>query len=586
MPHSKKQKHSAKHPQKGSSKTSRERDQMFDYYKFFTDVLQLQDGHSFPERDYWTRTFLFLQNKHTSSDQARRQSNQEKHVRVFLSRRYLWIDDNDLCPGATIVDKQKCRELLRAIVNKTASIVESMTRMSCVTRRRFPGHCPSNEARLKKFPEKFQPQLLSFEKTHKMDTAYSQVLCSEAILYLEGFLVTCLSIPTLRPFLLPLAESKVVHVVSKMLDNLLGLDSLESTIPDINAAQTSAETISERLTAMEAIEICTMVLAAFVTDITAYADSNLHDVCEVTQHLSTIETRTKEFAETFREMVGTGPKRRVLDTAVNSYFLKFKAGPVLYYLLYNDRHEEDASVPWGNLQDDMEFQKFLKNPVTFCDCSETSAELICQKCLSQLQAVLESFLDRFAVINQMLNDTRNIFEEMLRYLQRSTRTDCSEHDVCVSFQYYMEGIRISTNRRLTDFLLSHLLRMARLTSNFTRNIESPDTGEHCMEMLAMSIYRFHTTDKVTSNVFRENARRRAASILLRNTLLKAVEDDLLLLKTLERCIQHESVVVGQRLAREEKNAEAEDTEDMPESLSVDAIVAQLMDEILSAIELS
>ena len=586
MPHSKKQKHSAKHRQKGSSKTSMERDQTFDYYKFFTDVLQLQDGHSFPERDYWTRTFLFLQNKHTSSDQARRQSNQEKYVRGFLSRRYLWIDDNDLFPGANMVDIQQCRELLRASGNKTASLAESMSVMSRVIRRRFVAYCPSNEARFEMFPEKIKPHLLSFEKTHKMDTAFSHMLCFEAIQFLEGFLVTCLSIPSLRPFLLPLAESKVVHVVSKMLDNLLGLDSLGSTIPEINPAQTSAETVSERLTAMETIEICTMVLAAFVTDITAYADSHLHDVCEVTQHLSTIEARTKEFAKTFREMVGTGPKRHVMDVTFKYYLLKFEAGPVVCNLLYNDRHGDGASGPWGNLQDDTEFQTFLQNSVTICDCSETSVELTCQKCLSQLQAVLESFLDRFAVYDQMLKDTRNVFEEMLRCLQRSTRTDYSEHDVCVSYQYYMEFIRKTTNCRLTDFLLSHLLRMARLTSNFTRNIELPDAANHCMEMLCMSLYRFYASTQVTINTFRENARRRAASKLLRNTLLKAVEDDILLLKTLKGYIRHLSVVVGQRLVREKKTAEGEDTEDRAESQSLVAIIAQLMDEILSATEWS
>ena len=586
MPHSKKQKHSAKHRQKGSSKTSRERDQTFDYYKFFTDVLQLQDGHSFPERDYWTRTFLSLQNKHTSSDRASRHSSQENHVCEYLMCRYLWLDaGSNLCPGANIVDIQQCRDLLRASGTRMARLVKWMREKSCVTRRQFASRCPSKTARLEKFPEEIKPHLLSFETTHKVDAAISHMLCSDAILFLEGFLVTCLSIPTLRPLFLPLAESKVVHVVSKMLDNLLGLDSLESTIPEINPAETSAETISERLTVMETIEICTMVLAAFVSDSTADADLHLYyDISEVSQHLVNIEIRTKEFAKIFLEMVGTGPKRHAMDTTVKRFFLEFKAGPVLTSLLYYTRPRENAAGQWGNLQDDTEFQKFLQNSVTFCDCSETSAELTCQKCLSQLQAVLESFLDRFAVYDQMLNDTRNIFEEMLRCVQRNTRTDCSEYEVYKSYHTYMLLTRMSTSRRFTDFLLSHLLRMARLTSNFTRNIESPNAAKHCMEMLCMSLYRFHAATEITNNAFREYDRMRAASTFLRSPLLKAVEDDILLLKTLERYIRHERVVVGQRLAKEERNAEAEDTVHRPESPSLDRIIAQLMDEIQSVIE--
>ena len=585
MPHSKKQKHSAKKRQKTPSRISRERRQTFDYYKFFTVVLQLQDGHSFPERDDWTRTFLSLQNKHTSSDQASRHSNQENHVREYLMCRYFWLDaGSDLCPGANIVGIQQCRNLLRASGRRLAQLVEWMSMKLCVTRRQFGSHCPSNGARLEKFPEEIKPHLLSFETTHKVDAAISHMLCSDAILFLEGFLVTCLSIPTLRPLFLPLAESKVVHVVSKILDNLLGLDSLERTIPEINPADTSAETVSERLTAMETIEICTMVLAAFVSDSTADADSHLYDVSESSQHLVNIETRTKEFAKMFREMVGTGPKRYAMDTTVKRNFFELKAGPVLSSLLYYTRPGENAAGQWGNLQDDTEFQKFLQNSVTFCDCSETSAELTCQKCLSRLQAVLESFLDRFAVINQMLNDTRNIFEEILSCVQRNTRTDCSEQDVYRSYHEYMLLIRISTNRRLTDFLLSHLLRMARLTSNFTKNIESPNAAKHCMEMLCMSLYRFHAATEIMTNSYREYDRMRAASTFLRNTLLKAVEDDILLLKTLQRYIRDERVVVGQRLARKERKAEAEDTEDRPESPSLDTIIAQLMDEIESVIE--
>ena len=156
-----------------------------------------------------------------------------KATRKATFVRSLCVVTFGLTPVVICVLERQCSDVLRANGIKTAQLVEWMNMTSRGIRRRFGSHCPSNGAGLERFPEGIKPHLLSFETTHKVDAAISHMLCSDAILFLEAFLVTCLSIPTLRPLFLPLAESKVVHVVSKMLDNLLGLDSLESTIPDI-----------------------------------------------------------------------------------------------------------------------------------------------------------------------------------------------------------------------------------------------------------------------------------------------------------------------------------------------------------------
>ena len=106
MPKFKKHKHSAKPGQNESSEISKEHDQTFDCYTFFTDVLQLKDEHSFPERDSWACTFL--RNNRGPSNQPRDRENKEKEARSCLASRNLWLETNDWCPAVNIVNLKQC----------------------------------------------------------------------------------------------------------------------------------------------------------------------------------------------------------------------------------------------------------------------------------------------------------------------------------------------------------------------------------------------------------------------------------------------------------------------------------------------
>ena len=198
---------------------------------------------------------------HGSSTQPGSQRNQEKEAHSLLASRYLWLIAIDSCPGACIVDIQQCRALLHLLTQIATQRVTTFGEVVKTLRHRPPDQ--EIEENLTLFLEDINLILHSFETNDAFRIASNHFSFSRGILYLEGFLDTRLSIPMLRPFLLPLPESKVVHVVSRMLDYLLGAESLES-IPEMTAGATSAEPGSGQATAMETIGICTQFIMNFV----------------------------------------------------------------------------------------------------------------------------------------------------------------------------------------------------------------------------------------------------------------------------------------------------------------------------------
>ena len=574
MPKSRKKKHSDKPVRKGSSGISKKHDQTFDCYTFFTDVLQLKDEHSFPERDSWACTFL--RNNRASSSQPRDGQNKEKEARSFLASRYPWLKVSDWCPAVNIVDIKQCRDLLDEIAWNTKHL-KILGGIAQNLKYTMPSRWSEHNEGVSNFPEEIRSRLQDIETSQSFIAALTHFSFSKAILHLEGFLVTCLSIPVLRPFLQPLAESKIVHVLSKMLDCLLGLESLERSIPEISHLHTSPELDAS---AVEITDICTQALLNFIAECGVYTNGRFDPFSTVQE----IQASTSEFVKYFRLMVGAGPTTKEMDDGFRAYSdaLNKECGTAAYHSvwLYEKRHNYRARPLWGNLQDVQQLQTFLKLSPSVCDCSASSALATCNACLTQLHSVLESFLDRAAICHHMLRDTANIFEEMLRSLQANTTSDLCEQKECLLYQEMMERIKGTTEHRLTVFLLSHLLRMARLTSNFTRSIRSPDARLYFMDILCKSIYRFQLFQRASANPFGDNVMKRTASALLRNIMLKPVEDDTLLLKTLEGYIRQEGIAVKQLLAKTTRANDAEIAEKIVQSASAEAFIAQLMDEML------
>ena len=177
MPQFKKQKHSAKSGQKGSSKDSWKSKQVLDYYKFFTEVLQLQDQqHSFPERDSWIRTVL--RNNPDSSNQP---SNQEEENRLLLLIRYVWLDVIGWCPGTSIIDIPQCTEVLR-LLDENARQFMSHGEVAQTLQNRSRQDGILRDEKLKKFPEITKLRLRDFDKNlPRSSNRHSHVLLQNDI---------------------------------------------------------------------------------------------------------------------------------------------------------------------------------------------------------------------------------------------------------------------------------------------------------------------------------------------------------------------------------------------------------------------
>ena len=552
MPKSKKQKQSAKERRAVVSKNSRKQEKVLDYFNFFTQVLQLQD-YSFSERDALASTFLRNVNISSSVPSAQRSGKKENEAVIFLATRFLWIETFGCCPGKTISGVQQCRELLHQVDVQIASLTILMqTAQIARHRQRYIGHGSQQGLRevSRTVPENVEQSLERFEAKHALPIARSTFSCSRTILYLEAVLVTCLSIPTLRPMFLPIAEHKVIHIISKMLDYALGLELQECYMSEAYYKVTNPEAESGQPTAVEISAICTQVVLNFVSTVVGTAIEQLnHGWAQ-----STIGRLTTDFVSQIRMLLGAGPRTPEGDVGIANVCHNLRssdqeqvASACLW--LYEKRHEDGTSPVWGNLQDDQEFGSFLHGALSICDCSVIPAQPTCQKCLSRLQTALDSFLNRFPSYELMMNDASDIFREISRAFQENMSNYLDERLECCRCEEMIEDIQRHVVYRLDFFVLSHLVRIARLTGDFTKTISSSHSSDLLMKVLCKTIYRFNVL-KMTKQPFTENENAQTTSTLYRSRMLKAVEDDRLLLKTLESYIRHESTVVGQLLEKE------------------------------------
>ena len=585
MPQSKKPKHSAKKGRSEAAKILKKQQNVRDYYKYFTVVLQQRDQYSFPTRDELAS--FFLQNNHLSASHQSELKTKEKGTEcgLLLDARYLWLGLNDWCPGSAIVEEKRCRDVLNLIDIQVSSIID-MGRSALILIQKSEDCSCFHEVIGKIYPTNIKLILRTFEATHKLQILFTLISCSTTIVKLEGILDTCLSIPMLRPLVMSVAEAKLVHVVSKMLDYLLGLDSLDTDIPDIDHGDTSTEYESRQPTAVETIHICSQLILNFVSRITSNLLAHFNDSSTGTPtSIRMTDTEVKYFAAMFRTLLGSGPSTPELDVEFRAFsdglrkFDETLASSCLW--VYNRRHEIGASPLWGNMQDDNHFDKYLYRSPRVCDCFVTPAKSTCQRCLSRFQSVFDSFLDRFAYYDSILKDTAHVFEEMIKALQRNTMSGLSVHNECGWYQGTMESIKTAIDNLLDIYLISHLIRMARLSSNFTRTIESSDASALLTSALCKSIYRLFAI-RTTTKPFAENVKKGTASALLRSTILKAIEDDIMLLSAIEGYIRHKRSVVAELL--DNKASEAGTYVNQGGSPSSAAIIAELMDEMLSKTE--
>ena len=584
MPQSKKPKHSAKKGRPESAKTPKTQEQVRDYYKFFTDGRLLQSQYLFPSRDELAS--IFLRNKYKSANHQSelKTREQEKECHAVLATKFLWLQLNYWCPGAAIADEEGSREVLH-LINLDVRYSLSIGKLAQGLRKSANGSC-FHGADVRIYPGNIKLLLKQFEARHKLPTADILVYSTKTILRLEGILITCLSIPRLRPLVLPIAEARLIHVVSKMLDYLLGLDSLETAIPEIDHVDTSTELESRQPTVVETIHICAKLILTFFSRITSSLLAHFNDTSTGTlTSIRMIDTKVKYFAAMFRILLGSGQCTPEMDVEFQNFCHGLRkvdetlASSCLW--MYTKRRENGASPLWGNLQDDNHFEQYLHRSPSVCDCLVTPAKSTCQRCLSRFLSVLDSFLDRLTYYDSILKDTAHVLEEMIKAFQRNTTSGLSVHDECCRYQGTMESIKTTIDNLLDIYLISHLIRMARLTSNFTRTIESSDASALLTSVLCKSICRLFAM-RTATKPFAENVKKGTASALLQNTTLNAIKDDIMLLSTIAGYIRHEKSVVVQQLDKEAREADTD--ENRESSPAPAAMIAEVKDEMLSKTE--
>ena len=209
----------------------------------FIDALQLRDPRSISVRDCLATTFLFKENANYKNN-----SIMEQGFRSFLASRCLWLQSDGLCPDAISFDLVQCCKLLNHIYRRLAGLAKAAR---CVRQHQMTTLHDGNN-----YPAKIKQLLEWFGITYCDQTYATTTSSANIILFLESVLDTCLSLPTLRPFFLPLAESKMIPIVSKMLDYLLGLESLESNSLEDHVVETSDKSGSESPSFMDTTAIC------------------------------------------------------------------------------------------------------------------------------------------------------------------------------------------------------------------------------------------------------------------------------------------------------------------------------------------
>ena len=157
----------------------------------FKDVLQRKD-YAFENRDKMTLELLQYNKDHMVGDE---QQSGRRLLMQFLASRFLWIDmdkSKKISSGLSVESDEACQQVVQLCINRCSR------------------------------PVIRKDKIYQCYGKNDNETDISEYL--RDIFSLESVMDTCLSIPKLRPYFLPLAESKSVHYVSLFSDYIMGLD--------------------------------------------------------------------------------------------------------------------------------------------------------------------------------------------------------------------------------------------------------------------------------------------------------------------------------------------------------------------------
>ena len=203
-------------------------------YEQIVKEMELRKEHTFNEKD---RRTLSLLNHSWSAVSGRTPSYLD--IAGHLDLRYLWLRLNPVRPGSAIVDdddcwsvirrcQHECQLILKAHLNVLAhATVKEEVQMSYFTQGCF-------DADMRRIPRASTEILADFFTENQLKTALYLRNLSKVIEVLENVVDSCMSIPKLRPFLLPLAQTRAIHQLSTFREYMQGADILPLEVNSFN----------------------------------------------------------------------------------------------------------------------------------------------------------------------------------------------------------------------------------------------------------------------------------------------------------------------------------------------------------------
>ena len=340
-----------------------------------------------------------------------------------LEFRYLWLNESNVCPGSSIVDARDCLKVIQRCRQEcqSALTIINMVRLSW-QRRDDPDRTQftvfaTDVDCARRIPSDVTEKLTAFFAEHQLEATIYMLKLSMVIEVLENVVDSCMSIPKLRPFLLPLAQTRAIHQLSTFREYMQGADILPLEVNSFNDfIRKKVVTRDQEFSPYMASLICSSAFMLQATMFTLYAipDSLLP---RPEQQCSVLSLDIEEFNRLFHGvaeyMVMFDLKSRLRQ------FLKSKIPGI-----ENKSMEDFMDVPLafpgkenrsflsaGQMGSPLKVQ--CLNSLISCMCSAARRQLACSYCYQKQHSMCRATNIELAELNLVLDHAISVISDAL-----------------------------------------------------------------------------------------------------------------------------------------------------------------------------
>ena len=418
--------------------------------------------HRFKEKD--KRTLAMLEYTRSQSDPTLVALIGQLHYR-FL---WLRLRGGHVRTARSIVDDDTCWQVIRLCKKTCQHTLETHLKVLVL-----PTDTPKEGLELAYFTQlpdfvKFVPRevtekLTAFFAEHQLKTALYLRNLSKVIEVLENVVDSCMSIPKLRPFLLPLAQTRAIHQLSTFREYMQGADILPLEVNSFNDfIRKKVVTRDQEFSPYMASLICS---SAFMLQVTI---STLHAIPdslspETEQQRTVIGLDIEKFKILFQGVANAG---RILKPHIRD-----QLHALLDALQSNIKHPKVEQVSWavfrnaGMVFPDKRHRSFMNaskadSSVTvhhiesqiMCECFESEGPSFCRHCVQQQRQMwvfasreLERVLEAISQVLSVVKASLDVFGKRPRRVQPEALTALTlpMDAILYSIQYRLHRVLIS-----------------------------------------------------------------------------------------------------------------------------------------------